>query len=530
MKPCRASDISVAPASSRLSRKRLVLGAEGGTPAGQPPGRWRHFPTFTAGKSRAAASFPTSLLVCLCLITFAVAKSPSKPVPPTLVFTNVNVVNTRDGGIEPGVTVVITKNQIVGVGKVGFVPEGRGIQIINANGKYLIPGLWDMHVHSAFVSPAWDEKVIYPLYIANGVTGVRDMGGDPDVLDRRRKRIEGGELLGPHMILGGPFLAGGKSDQQTIAVNTPEEARRAVDTVKSRGLDFVKILSNIPRDSYFAIADESAKQKIPFVGHVPYSVSASEAVGAGQRSIEHLTGILLACSSREEELRAQELTALASHDYAAYGKLGTQVMATYDPAKAQALFFQVAHMNTWQVPTLVWTQTGSRIDDPNLETDPRLKYVPASVRAQWNPSKLREQTSPEELAGLKAEAARDVELVKTMHGAGALFMAGTDGPDPFVFPGFSLHDELEWLVKSGFTPLQALQAATSDPARFLTMQDKYGIAEAGRTADLVLLDANPLQDIGNTRKIFAVVVGGKYYSRDSLDKMLQQVETLAGQQ
>jgi imidazolonepropionase-like amidohydrolase len=450
-------------------------------------------------------------------------------VPPTLVFTNVNVVNTRNGGIEQGVTVVISKNQIVGVGKVGFVPEGRGIQIINANGKYLIPGLWDMHVHSAFVSPAWDEKVIYPLYIANGVTGVRDMGGDPDVLERRLKRIESGELLGPRMVFGGPFLAGGKSDQQTIAVNTPEEARHAVDTVKSRGLDFVKILSNIPRDSYFVIADESAKQKIPFVGHVPYSVSAGEAVAAGQRSIEHLTGILLACSSQEEQLRAQELTALANHDYAAYGRLGTQVMATYDPARAHALFFQIAHHNTWQVPTLVWTQTGSRIDDPNLETDPRLKYVPASVRAQWDPAKLREQTSPQELAGLKAEAARDVELVKAMHSAGVLFMAGTDGPDPFVFPGFSLHDEMEWLVKSGFTPLQALQAATSDPARFLAVQDKYGIAEAGHVADLVLLDANPLQDIGNTRKIFAVVVGGKYYSRDWLDNMLQQVETLAGQ-
>jgi imidazolonepropionase-like amidohydrolase len=506
MKPSRAFDIPAAPAF----------------------GRRRYFHVLAAGKSRARAFLFASLIVCLCLTTFAVAKSPSKPAP-TLVFTNVNVVNTRNGGIELGVTVVVTGDRITGVGKVGFVPEGRGVQIINATGKYLIPGLWDMHVHSDFASPAWDERVIYPLYIANGVTGVRDMGGDAEGLERRRKRIENGELVGPHIVLAGPFLAGGKSDAQTIAVNTPEEARRAVDTVKSQGVDFVKILSNIPRDSYFAIADESAKQKIPFVGHVPYSISAREAVAAGQRSIEHLTGILLACSSREEELRAQELAALASHDYAAYGKLGAQVMATYDPVKAQTLFFQIAHSHTWQVPTLVWTQTGSRIDDPNLENDQRLKYVPASVRGQWNPAKLREQTSPEELAGQKAEAARDVELVKAMHRAGVPFMAGTDGPDPFVFPGFSLHDELEWLVKSGFTPMQALQAATSDPARFLAMQDRYGVAETGQVADLVLLDANPVQDIGNTRKIFAVAVRGKYYSRQALDKILQQTETLAAQ-
>ena len=204
------------------------------------------------------------------------------------------------------------------------------------------------------------------------------MGGDPDVLDKRRTRIESGELLGPHMILAGPFLAGGKSDRQTIAVNTPEEARRAVDTVKERGEDFVKILSNIPRESYFAIADEAAKKKISFVGHVPYSVSVSEAVTAGQNSIEHLTGIMIACSSREADLRAQELTALASHDYATFQKLGSQVMATYDQTKASALFLQIARSNTWQVPTLVWTQAGSRIDDPKLESDPRLKYAPAS--------------------------------------------------------------------------------------------------------------------------------------------------------
>src|SRR5205085_8487012 len=231
-----------------------------------------------------------SLLSCLCLATLVAAESKPSPTPEALIFTNVNVVNTRDGNIAQNVTVVIKKGQITGIAKVGFVGQGRNIQIVNANGKFIIPGLWDMHVHSAFVSSAWDERGIYPLYIANGVTGVRDMGGDPDVLERRRNRIETGELLGPHLVLGGPFLAGGKSDQQTIAVNTPQEARRAVDTVKNRGLDFVKILSNIPRDSYFAIAEEATKQRIPFVGHVPYSVSAREAAVARQRSIEHLTG------------------------------------------------------------------------------------------------------------------------------------------------------------------------------------------------------------------------------------------------
>src|ERR1700680_47210 len=142
-----------------------------------------------------------SLIAWFCLSALLSAATKPRTVPEKLIFTNVNVVNTRDGGIEQGLTVVITKDRITGVGKVGFVAQGRNIQVINANGKYLIAGLWDMHVHSAFVSPAWDEKVIYPLYIANGVTGVRDMGGNPDVLERRRSRIESGELLGPHLVL-----------------------------------------------------------------------------------------------------------------------------------------------------------------------------------------------------------------------------------------------------------------------------------------------------------------------------------------
>jgi imidazolonepropionase-like amidohydrolase len=471
------------------------------------------------------------LTVWVCLTTFLWAGSRSKiTAPDVLIFTNINVVNMRDGTVARDVTVVIKKGQISAVAKVGLVDQGRGVQIVNANGKYMIPGLWDMHVHSAFVSPAWDEKVIYPLYIANGITGIRDMGGDAEVLETRRKRIERGELLGPRMVLGGPFLAGGKSDRQTIAVNTPEEARQAVDAVKKQGVDFVKILSNVPRDSYFAVADESSKENIPFVGHVPYAVSLREASAAGQRSIEHLTGMLLACSSHEDELRAQGLAALAKRDYAAYEKIGPQIISTYDPAKASSLFLQLAKNSTWQVPTLVWTQANSDIDAAELESDPRLKYVPASVRAQWDPAKLRKDISPEELTLLKAEAARHLELVKTMHEAGVPFMTGSDGPAPYVFPGFSLHDELGWLVKSGFTTLQALRSATFNPALFLGKQETHGLVEPKRGADLVLLDANPIDDIGNTRKIFGVVANGKYYSRKDLDMMLQQVETLAAQE
>jgi imidazolonepropionase-like amidohydrolase len=455
-----------------------------------------------------------------------------RPTPSSeaLVFTNVNVVDTREGEVYRNMAVVVRAGHIEGVAKVGVIGQERHSIVINAQGKYLIPGLWDMHVHSAFVPGTWDERIIYPLYIANGVTGVRDMGGDLELLKQRRDRIERGALPGPHMILAGTFLVDAKGDRQTITVATPEDARKAVDTVKEQGVDFVKILSALSRDSYFAIAQEAANDTIPFVGHVPDSVSVAEASAAGQKSIEHLTGVLLACSSQESELRQQRLKARADRDYGAFARIGTQVMGTYDSDKAHGLFLELAKNHTWQVPTLVSTEASANIDSPNLGSDPRLKYVPTSVKEQWAPDKLMKETPSERLPGLKNEAARNLELVNAMHHAGVQFLAGTDGPDPYVFPGFSLHDELEWLVKSGFTPLQALQAATLSPAGFLIKSEQYGVVEPGHVADLVLLEANPLEDIRNTRRISAVVVGGKYYSRPALDQMLGQVQQLASKQ
>lgn len=464
--------------------------------------------------------------IFLFLSAFAIGQQAAQD-PPELVFTNVNVIDTRSGQVANHLTVVIKHGHVDAIAKVGLIANVKNIQVVNASGKYLIPGLWDMHVHTAGGSAdPWDEKIVYPLEIANGITGVRDMGGDTVLLEQRRARIDKGELLGPHIVMAGPFLSKGKSDQQTIGVNNPAEARQAVDTVKKSGLDFVKILS-VSHESYVAIADESAKQHIHFVGHIPEAVSVSEASAAGQQSIEHLSGMLLACSSREKELRQQRLQALTQRDYRTYFAAEETAMATYSPDKAAGLFIQLRDNSTWQVPTLVWDRADASIGDPQVTANPWLKYVPLSVRKTWEPELLLKQTSSARLDAEKKELARFVELVRAMRQAGVPFMAGSDGPDPYVFPGFSLHDELELLVSAGFTPGQALQTATFNPALFLGKLDQYGVVEKGRIADLVLLDANPLEDIRNTRRIDSVIVGGKYYSRDDLDKMLSDVEEAA---
>ena len=170
------------------------------------------------------------------------------------------------------------------------------------------------------------------------------------------------------------------------------------------------------------------------------------------------------------------------------------------------------------------------LDDPRVTADSRLAYVPRRAREQWDPKLLLHRLSPGEYASVKAEAVRDLELASAMHRTGVQFLAGTDAPDPYVIPGFSLHDELEWLVRVGFTATQALQSATLYPTLFMVKLDKYGVVEADHAADLVLLDSNPLEDIRNTRKIAAVVFSGRYYSRADLDKMLRQVREQAAKE
>ena len=328
------------------------------------------------------------------------------------------------------------------------------------------------------------------------------------------------------MMIAGPFLNSGKSDTQTLGVNTPDEARQAVDSLKARGMDFIKILSVTP-GVYWPLAEEAKRQHIHFVGHVPAGVSAAEASMMGQKSIEHLSGVVLATSSRESDLRQQIVDAAAKKDSAAYMHAMREALDTYSHQKAWDLFSGFVDHCTWQVPTLVWDVADANVDNPAISTDPRMKYVPRSVARDWDPAKLAQASGAEQLALARKLAAHYMDLVNLMRRAGVLIMAGSDSPDPYVFPGFSLHDELELLVKSGLSATQALQAATFYPALFMTKLNRFGVVEAGHAADLVVLDDDPMKDIANTRKISAVVLGGRYFGRADLDKMLHDTEEIA---
>jgi imidazolonepropionase-like amidohydrolase len=455
-------------------------------------------------------------LAFLSLASICLAQSPATG---TVTIANVTIIDTTGGPPQLHRTVTVRKGVIADI-RDSTLPKHkeRGVEV-NGTGKYLIPGLWDMHVHMVFGD--WfprGKEVTLPLFIANGITGVRDMGGELELLQQWRKEISAGTLIGPRIVMSGPMLDGPQPRfPSSIAIKTPEDGRRAVDDLKQRGADFIKLQSLIPREAVFAIADEAKKQGITFVGHVPDSVRASEMSNAGQKSFEHLIGIFEGSSPLEDE-------------FLKGGKTEGKFLSTYDPKRAEALFALLAKNQTWQCPTLVWERGGNLLEMNDLAHDPLAKYVPAYWKdvtwKRFTNEIMRDNT--DDLLTRRRFVEKELEVVKAMHKAGIPFLAGTDTPPGVaVFPGFSLHQELERFVAAGFTPLEALQTATLNPAKFLGMEDRLGSIEKGKLADVVLLDANPLEDIRNTQKIAGVVVNGRYLSRADLDKMLAGVEQAA---
>ena len=441
----------------------------------------------------------TVISLSLLLLSVLMSGRPDAPTrPKQLALIHVTVIDATGAPPQPGMTVIITGDRITALGKTGKVRLPEKAEVIDASGKFLIPGLWDMHVHSVSYE---NGRRFLPLLAARGITGVRDMGSPlEDMLRLRRETLEG-KFAGPRLVVAGPLLQGPLPFQLPFitSVHNPAEARRTVSYLKGRGVDFVKVHDALPRELYFAIAAEATKQRVPFAGHVPPSVTATEAAAAGQRSIEHLGGrfygVLLSCSGREAELTARirsivrdALRALDEKrepDDSEIFRAGftAPLLDSYDETKAKALFSAFKKNGTWQVPTLVALPLREAVSS-------------GGGRANLNAEDVR--------VG-RLLVRKQFELVAAMQRAGVKILAGTDLPPD----GLTLHEELALLTEAGLTPMEALQAATRNPAEFLGRLNSFGTVERGKIADLVLLDANPLEDIRNTRKIRAVFIGGK---------------------
>jgi hypothetical protein len=451
--------------------------------------------------------------------------------PQSLILKNLTVIDATGAPPQKNVSVSIAGGRIAAIQK--KIHTRKGDRVIDATGKYLIPGLWDMHIHLG--SP----DIFFPLLIANGITGVRDMfSGIPmPTIHAWRARSDVPRIVAPGFIDGPPMLSTGPPRPGAMAVATPDQARFAVRALAASGVDFLKVYSSVPRDAYFALAAEARAIGIPFAGHSPEEVSPLEASEAGQRSEEHLIDILLECSTREQELRKDRVSMMLSDQITGEERMRQLAFPPFDEDysedKAQKLFAAFVKNGTWHAPTLVLLEGFARASDDDFVNDPRRKYLLKPWNEAWEPRKtffLRD-LAPEGWAALNTRIRTLLEryekLVGGMHKAGVEFLAGTDanGWNP-VLPGFGLHEELALLVMAGLTPLEALQTATRNASRYFGLTD-FGTIELNKSADLVLLDADPLEDIRNTSKIQAVFLRGRYYTRADLDAMLARAAEVA---
>jgi imidazolonepropionase-like amidohydrolase len=477
------------------------------------------------------------LALILAMLLPSLHTAQSNPVGRPIVLTHVTVIGVTGTPSKPDQTVIIRGSRIVGLGKSGEFRVPQNAFVIDATGKFLIPGLWDMHTHTNWSKTKEVEERFFPLFIVNGVTGVREMGSIHSIEQfiRWRERSVAGKLLAPRIVVG-KFMDGKGGSSLAYQVKNEAEARTAVQRIKREGYDFVKVYSGLSRESFLAVADEAKKLNIPFAGHVPFVMNAGEASDARIKSIEHLTEFNTSASTDEDKLRQEELSfgkrfaGLPKRDsQLEEAKLTAKFLDSYNEEKAKQLFARFMRNGTWICPTLIITRSYAKASDAGTYADPNFRYISAERRLKdapyWNDLRGR---PAEQFAVWNRGYQLRLRQIGAAHRAGVKFLAGTDtGSFGSSYPiaGFSLHDELALFVQAGLSPLEALQTATLNPAKFLGLEKSTGTIEEGKLADLVLLDANPLDDINNTKKIAAVVANGKYLPREKLQEILSNLES-----
>ncbi|WP_086820472.1 amidohydrolase family protein [Allokutzneria sp. NRRL B-24872] len=450
-------------------------------------------------------------------------------------ITGATVVDSGRRGVRHNSTVLLRGDRIVEVGPADQVRVPRGATAIDGKGKYVIPGLMDVHVHSVPY-----DRTFPPLYLINGVTTVREMGGNPLSLEWRDK-VAAGTAFGPHSVVASTIVDGKPSLWENIgvpfiSVGDPHEARDAVREEKARGVDFIKVYTRLSRASFQAIAHEARRVGIPFLGHCPDFVPVTAASELGLKSLEHLWQIWYATSSQEARLRkAVAQVPIKGGEYGGwYSKMhATEYAAarSIDRRKAEKVFSTFARNGTFVTPTLSVHKVAD-VPNPDWQKDPNLRYLPTAYAEGWR-WQMREiylqGRTPATDAERRELFQRRRELVPALADAGVPLLAGTDTGTPSLLPGFAMHDELKLLVEAGLSPQRALRAATLEPARYLGREADLGTVEPGKLADLVLLDADPLRDIANTSRIDTVVVRGRVLDRAERGRMLDDVLKAAGE-
>ena len=443
-----------------------------------------------------------------------------------ILINEAEVIDVKTGEVRSAQYIGIRNDTIIFIGNAEKAKGYAATKSIDARGKYVIPGLWDMHVHFRGGESLIEEnKDLLPLFVANGITGVREAGGDmTSEIFKWRKEMESGTLAGPVIFTSGPKLDGPRATWAgSIPVTDRASVNVAVDSLENMGVDFIKIYdSRITREAYIWIIEEATRRGITTSGHMPFTVMLGEAVDAGIGSIEHLYYVLKGSSKEEYEVTQDVINGKAG-----FWNSMDRLIASYDEATAQKTFAALKDNDVYVVPTMHIGNTLSYLDRDNHEQDEYLQYVGDGIIKTYE-GRVRGamRASPAAVERRHALNTTFRDLVPKLNKAGVTLLAGSDtgASNSYVYQGISLHREMEALVETGLSPLEALKAATINGARFLKADDYYGSLEVGKSGDLLILDANPLDDITNSQKIHTLVMQSTIYTKDELQQLLESVK------
>ena len=434
-----------------------------------------------------------------------------------------NVIDVNTGEVSGEMSIGIRNDSIVylGNGNSNFSAS----QTIDATGKYVIPGLWDMHVHFRGGDELIGEnKNLLPLFVANGITGVREAGGDMTTeIFKWRAEMENGSLIGPMIYTSGPKLDGPRATWAgSIPVVTKEDAVIAIDSLEQMNVDFIKLYdSRVTREAYIWLLEEAERRGIRTSGHMPFTVMLEEAVTAGLGSVEHLYYILKGSSTEEQQVTDDNINRKASF----WGSM-TTLMDSYSEEQAQKAFKMLVDNDTYVTPTMHIGNTLSYLDRDDHSNDEYLNYIGEGIIETYQGRIRSAARASEEFIAMRHRLNTAFKnLVPKMSAAGVSLLAGSDSgaSNSYTYQGISLHQELAALVDAGLSPIEALKAATINGAKFLRVEDFYGTLAVGKSGDVLVLDANPLEDITNTQKINTLVMKSKTYSSADLKAMLESV-------
>lgn len=440
----------------------------------------------------------------LLLASLAALQSSAAPV---LAIEHVSVIPMDRDVVLADQTIVVRDGRIFALGPALEVAIPEGAQRIDGRERFLMPGLADMHVH------VWDENDLY-LFVANGVTTVRNMFGAPLHLDWR-KRIASGELVGPYIYAAGPIIDGQPAVWPgSVELTEPARAAEVVREQKEAGYDFLKPYAMLTRECYDALAAEGAKQGMRLMGHVPEALTLKDVLAAHQATIEHLGGFAEAAQSADSPWKDVDF------------RNESQAWKSVDERRLAEVAKAAREAGVWNCPTLVVMQKWAQGDAARaLLAQPEMRYVSPFMRTAWEPDSPMNYLS--QLPAEFVQSAHDAlpfqqKAVRALHDAHAGILLGTDMGNPYVTAGFAVHEELSYLVAAGLTPFEALRAGTADAARCMNAEGDWGTIAVGRRADLLLLSANPLADVRNAKSRVGVVVRGRWRSREEIDAELER--------